>query len=114
MKRDMRKAIVLMALTMAAGVTLLSVAPASAEANGCWNRGPDRTRTFATGTQEHYRTWYCSAYQANDILDSRVKGVLFAGTSWFVCQQNWPGVSEPPRGERPEHVVALHAGRSLE
>jgi hypothetical protein len=101
MKSMVSRALVALALAAAGCGVFSALAPSDAEAaGGCWNRGPDRSRTFGNGipVTEHYKTWYCYAYRAGDVWDGSVTGYLYAGTSWFVCQKKWPGHENPPVG----------------
>ena len=86
--------IALSALSIAVGLVAVSAGPAQA-AGGCSGYGGAHTDVFGNT----YGTTNCHAYTAGYIrYNGTNSGYLYAGTSWFVCQEKFPGVPNPPVG----------------
>jgi len=84
----------LAACTVAAGMALGFPSPASA-AGGCSGYGGAHTDVFGNT----YGTTNCYAYTPGYIrYNGTNSGYLYAGTSWFVCQEKFPGIENPPVG----------------
>jgi hypothetical protein len=96
MRKVMRSVLALFAASTAtAAVTLVSASPALA-AGGCSGSGGAHTDYLGNT----YGTAYCNAYTGGNVMNGgSVAGYLYAGTSWFVCQENWgSGYPNPPVG----------------
>ena len=85
-------ALALSALLSAAGVA--AGGPASA-ATDCWGSGGAHTDYLGNT----YGTAYCNAYTSGSVRASgATRGTLYAGNSWFVCQEQWVGYNNPKVG----------------
>ncbi|MBG0853046.1 hypothetical protein I2W78_14600 [Streptomyces spinoverrucosus] len=80
---------------LAAGAVALTPASASAAA-GCWgNAGQKQGPGGAT-----YTARYCHNYQGSEVgIGDTATGYLYAGDNWFVCQQQFTDVENPPVGD---------------
>jgi hypothetical protein len=75
-------------------VTVTTAAPAQA-ASGCWGSGGAHTDYLGNT----YGTMWCHAYHSGNVVAAGVvRGYLYAGDSWFVCQHQWLGRNNPPVG----------------
>jgi hypothetical protein len=94
MRRVIRSAALVLALSGALlAVTLAAPSPASADYSGCWGNGGVHTDNWGNS----YGTAYCHAYLGGDVQSSGiVRGYLYAGDSWFVCQEQFVNIDNPP------------------
>ncbi len=84
----------LAALPIAAALTLGIAGPASAAA-GCSGYGGAHTDVFG----DTYGTTNCHVYSSGYVrYNGTNSGYLYAGTSWFVCQEKFPGIDNPAVG----------------
>ncbi|MFC4563973.1 hypothetical protein ACFO4E_19095 [Nocardiopsis mangrovi] len=89
----------LVAAALAGSIT--AAAPANA-ADGCSGAGP----TVIDYVGNTWSTTYCDAWRSGDLEagvgkdnPSEISGHLYAGRAWFVCQQQFTYLENPPVGE---------------
>jgi hypothetical protein len=95
MHRFTRLVLGLLGATAMAAAGALGPAGPAAAAGGCSGSGGVHTDYL----NNSYGTTYCNAYADGYIRNSGTNsGYLNAGSSWFVCQEQWVGYENPAVG----------------
>lgn len=102
MSRVMSRSLLVLAATVSAVGVALAVPSAASAASSCW--GGPRVHELNAYYDAWYDTRYCPTWTGTEVYSTRtpypassyVRGYLYAGTSWFVCQTR--GADNPALG----------------